>query len=398
MAKSKQFTEDDDALLAELGWEVETKKASSHTVREERIIAGFEEIKCFYEQHGRLPAHGEDKDIFERLYAVRLDKIRASVECREALSDIDGHGLLSAYPPAHESASNHMDDDELLTELGVSVESDVTKLTHVKTRAEIRAAEEIAQRTPCIDFDQFKPLFAAVQNDLDNDVRQTREFKDNAAIKQGEFFILGGQKVYVAAMGEEFRSDYDRPDRRLRVIYDNGTESDILLRSLQRALNKDETGRRISDPVAGPLFGNTAESEDTESGTIYVLRSESEHPTIAANRNLIHKIGVTGSKVETRIANAALDATYLLAKVEVVATYKLFNINRTKLERLIHKVFGAAKLELVINDRLGHPIKPQEWFLVPLNVIDEAVEKIKDQSIKNFIYDPATVALRKIDS
>lgn len=396
MAKAK-FTDEDDALLAELGVEVEHKRVSSRTAREERIIAGFEDIERFIDQHGNQPSHGESKDIFERLYAVRLEKIRASAECRTLLIDNDRHGLLEGQPPATEISLDDMDDDALLAELGVDVspETDVTNLKHVKPRAEVRTAEEIASRTPCLDFAKYKPLFAAIQEELDSGARQVRKFQDDNTIKQGEFFILGGQKVYVAEMGDEFVSDYGRPDSRLRVIYDNATESDILLRSLQRALHKDETGRRITDPTAGPLFGDVSDEQDLESGTIYVLQSKSEHPTIAANRNLIHKIGVTGGKVETRIANAALDATYLLADVEIVATYKLFNINRVKLEKVIHRVFGKARLDLEIMDRLGHPIKPQEWFLVPLHVIDQAVEMIRDNSIVNYQYDPTKAALTK---
>ncbi|MGB7102020.1 MAG: GIY-YIG nuclease family protein, partial [Xanthobacteraceae bacterium] len=169
-----------------------------------------------------------------------------------------------------------------------------------------------------------------------------------------------------------------RTDARLRVIFDNGTESNMLMRSLQRALHKDEAGRRITDPVAGPLFADKAADDDIESGTVYVLQSKSDNPEIAARRDLIHKIGVTGGKVETRIANAALDATYLLADVEVVATYKLFNINRTRLENVLHRVFAPARLDLTIEDRFGNPVKPKEWFLVPISAIDAAVEKIKD--------------------
>jgi hypothetical protein len=113
------------------------------------------------------------------------------------------------------------------------------------------------------------------------------------------------------------------------------------------------------------------------------------------HRELIHKIGVTGGKVETRIANAAMEATYLLADVEIVATYKLYNVNRTKLENLLHRVFAAACLDLTIKDRFGHPVKPKEWFLVPLAVIDEVVEKIRDQSITEFEYDPRTASPKR---
>lgn len=387
MAKSK-FTDEDDALLAELGIEVEAKKAVTLTPREERIIAGFEEIERFVEQHGHLPQHGEEKDIFERLYAVRLEKIRESAECRAVLEGRDPKGLLDADSTATISPED-MDDEALLAELGVAIgdKNDITKLTHVKTRAEKRAAEEIAQRTTCTDFERFKPLFRQLQEDLSAGVRSTREFKGDASIKRGEFFILGGQKVYVAEMGEEFINDYDRPDRRLRVIYDNGTESDILLRSLQRALNKDDTGRRISDPSAGPLFADDAEEGDIESGTIYVLRSKSDHPEIKSRHEVLHKIGVTGGKIEKRIANAKNDATFLLADVEIVATYKLSNINRVKLENLIHRFFEPARFTIGIKDRFGKPFIPREWFLVPLFIIDEAVEKIKSGGITKYHYD-----------
>ena len=143
----------------------------------------------------------------------------------------------------------------------------------------------------------------------------------------------------------------------------------------------------------GPLFGDESEPDDIETGTIYVLRSLSGHPFVAEHRELIHKIGVTGGKVETRIAGADKDATYLLADVEIVATYKLHNLNRTRLENIFHRLFGAAQLDLTIADRFGHPVKPREWFLVPLLVIDEAVERIRNGSITDVVYDPQTARL-----
>lgn len=164
---------------------------------------------------------------------------------------------------------------------------------------------------------------------------------------------MGGQFVYVAELGETIKAPNGEFDARLRAVYANGTESNLLRRSLQRALYKDAAGRRVTAPTAGPLFGHAPEGEDLESGTIYVLRSKSDHPDVAAHRDLIYKIGVTGGAVEARIAQAATDATYLLAEVEIVATYKLFNINRTKLENLIHRVFAPARLDLTIEDRFG---------------------------------------------
>jgi hypothetical protein len=261
---------------------------------------------------------------------------------------------------------------------------------------ERRAAEEIASREKCDDFAKFKPLFEQVQHELETGLRATRPFELKAEIRPGVFFIVGGQTAYVAEMGEVFTNPQGRSDARLRVIFDNGNESNMLMRSLQRALNKDEAGRRITEPTAGPLFAGEANETDEASGTIYVLRSKSDHPQVAANRELIHKIGVTNLKVSQRVAGARLQPTFLMADVEIVATYELFNINRSKLEALIHRVFESARLDIEIEDRFGRPCRPQEWFLVPFFVVDEAVERIKDQTIGDYRYNPEHAALEKV--
>ncbi|KWT03380.1 GIY-YIG nuclease family protein [Pseudomonas amygdali] len=383
----------DDELLDALGVEVKPLKAASRTPREERIIAGFEDILRFHQNHGRAPLHGEDCDIFERLYAVRLDQLRKLPEAQTLLAGLDSSGLLSGAAAATTDMDD-MDEDALLAELGVGDEpadqNDITVLRHVRSSTEKRVAEEIADRTQCADFDQFQPLFEEVERDLKSGVRKTLRFGRDTSIETGNYFIVGGQLAYVAEIGETIKAPNGESDARLRVIYANGTESNLLRRSLQRALYKDDTGRRLTDPDMGPLFGDAPEPDDIESGTIYVLRSLSSHPFVAEHRQLIHKIGVTGGKVETRIAGAEKDATYLLADVEVVAAYKLHNLNRTRLENIFHRVFGAAHLDLTIEDRFGHPVKPREWFLVPLHVIDEAVRRIRDGSIINVTYDPKT--------
>lgn len=392
----KEFTSDDDALLAELGVEVETKKAVSRTPREERIIAGFEEIQRFTEEQGRQPQHGESGDIFERLYAVRLEQIRNVQECRELVEPLDHQGLLSGSVSTLPADTENLDDDALLAELGIEVDAPpITELKHVRSTAEKKAAEDIANRDRCEDFDTFKPLFEQVQNELNSDLRETRPFEMKAEIEKGRFFIVSGQKAYVAEKGETTINDQGRTDARLRVIFDNGTESSMLMRSLQRALNKDDAGRRITEPTAGPLFSDQTIDGDEASGTIYVLRSKSDHPLVTENRELVHKIGVTNMSVEKRIAGAHLQPTFLMANVEIVATYELYNINRTKLENLVHRIFEPARLEIEILDRFGRPVVPREWFLVPLFVINEAVEKIKDGSIAGYRYDPDSAMFLK---
>lgn len=382
-------------LLDALGIEAEPVKKKSRSPRDERIITGFEEIQRFVEQNGHPPKHGEANDIFERLYATRLDQICLSEECRNLVVELDYQGLLEGAVSIAEEPEEYESDEELLAELGVEApkEGDVTFLKHVKTRAEIRAAEEIANRIPCEDFETFKSVFKTVQAELNSGVRESRLLVKNAKINQGDMFILFGQKAYVANVSDERRHGFDGNDYRLRVIYDNGTESDLLMRSLQRALDKDDSGRRIIEVSAGPLFADVTSDDDLASGTIYVLRSKSEHPVIEKNRDVVHKIGVTGGDVKRRIANAKLEPTYLMADVEIVASYELYNINRSKLENILHKFFIAAKLDIQINDRFGNPVTPQEWFLVPLFIIDEVVEKIKDGTISECRYDVESVKL-----
>ena len=390
----KKFTQEDDALLAELGVDIEPKNTAVRTPREERIVAGFEEIQRFVETHGRAPQHGEGRDIFERTHAVRLDCIREQEECLAILAPLDRQGLLAERPEAASSAFDKMDDGALLAELGVEVDApEVAELRHVQSNAEKRVAEDIASRHRCDDFETFRPLFEQVQRELDTGVRDTRPFRDEATIEPGQFFILAGQKAYVFTNDAEFRNAQRRLDARLRVIFDNGTESKMLRRSLERALQKDETGRRIGEPTAGPLFADLAADGDEPSGTIYVLRSKSSLPYVAENRTLVHKIGVTSGKVEARIARAELDPTFLMAGVEVVATYGLYNIDRGRLEKLIHRIFDPARLDIEISDRFGNPVVPREWFLVPLHAIDDAVEKIRDGTIAGYTYDTGSASL-----
>ncbi len=384
-----------DDLAGELAEFAPAEKAGGRPASEERVIAGFEEIQRFVEKHGHLPRHGEDRDIFERLYAVRLDRLRTLPDCRELLQPLDHQQLLSgatfvAEPPAAYNV------DQLAAELaGTPDAEDITVLRHVRTSADKRVAEEIADRKPCADFEAFQPLFEHVANEIKSGLRQSQPITaGNRAVESGDFFVLDGVTVYVAEVGEPLKTTAGEVDRRLRLVFANGTESNLLLRSLQRAFYDDPSARRLVSPETGQLsFGGELEADDVESGTIYVLRSDSDHPYVKQHRDLIHKVGVTGGKVETRIANAEIESTYLLAKVEVVATYKLAGINRSRMENLFHKLFASARLDITIQDRFGRPVQPEEWFLVPLFVIDEAVARIKDGSITDYVYEPGAAKL-----
>jgi hypothetical protein len=267
----------------------------------------------------------------------------------------------------------------------------------VRTAAEKRAAEEIAQRAACENFGIFKPLFEQLKKNIKSGSVTVIECRDKTDVKQGDFFIVQGQMAYLAEAGEDFTDAEGRQDCRLRVIFDNGTESGMLRRSLQKRLWEDHTARRIiAGQDQGPLFSNTEEDGDLAVGYVYVLRSKSENPFIAENRKVIHKIGITSGSVKNRIVNAAKDPTYLLAEVEIIETYKISNLDLTKLEKLLHKFFDSAKLDLQLKDRFGFDVTPREWFLVPLPVIAEAMEKIKAGTINEYFYQAQTASIEHI--
>ena len=385
-----------DALAAELTEFAPAEKNGGGSARKERVISGFEDIQRFVDEHGRVPQHGEDCDIFERLYAVRLDRLRAQPDCRELLMPLDRQRLLAGGVSELPGDAFEIDADSLFAELGGDSDlEDIATLHHVRSSAEKREAEEIANRTPCADFIEFEPLFENVKADLTAGIRKMTPLQEKRldAIKQGQWFIIGGQMAYVAEDSGSFETEYDRRDSRLRVIYGNATESSVLARSLQRALHRDPASRIITESIAGPLFAETPEDGDVKTGTIYVLRSRSDNAFVAEHRNVLHKIGVTGNDLKQRVANAENDPTFLMAGVDVVAEYKLYNIGRVKLENVIHRVFAPAQIDVTIADRFGKAVQPREWFLVPEFVVAEAVERIKDGTITEYVYDPKTASL-----
>lgn len=398
----KKVSKEDLELLGALGVDTAAKKQAARTPREQRIIAGYEEIERFVEEHGRLPQHGENRDIFERLYAVRLDRLRHSKECREVLGDIDTKRLLDTEQGEEPVSVLKEDpsDYEILKALGVDADTpdDITELKHVRSTKEKLAAEEIAQRTPCENFGIFKPLFAEVRRQIDEGQRKVVPHRNEGGVHKGDFFIVQGQMAYVADWGEQFDHSSGQKDRRLRVIFDNGTESNLLLRSLQKDLSQDKSSRRVTDSALGPLFSDQEEADDQAVGYVYVLRSKSENAFIAKNRKVIHKIGITKGSVKKRVANAAKDPTYLLAEVEIVETYKVSNLDLTNLEKLLHKFFDPARLDLQLKDRFGFDVEPREWFLVPLSIVEEAIGKLIDGTLPQYRYEPkegSIVSIRK---
>ena len=392
----------DDDLLSELGIDLAPVKQVTYTAKEERLISGFEEVLQFYEINQRIPSNSNNADIFERLYAVRLDQLRKLPEAISLLKDFDQYNLLNNSTTSEPSDMSELEDDDLLSELGIEIEDEhnILVLNNVRSSDERKEAELIGKQKVCEDFEVFKPLFDQIQKDLDTGTRYTKRYGKNNVLEKNDWFILNGQLVYIAEITEYFETSDGHLDARTRLIYSNGTESNILMRSLTKSLYKDEAGRRVLvTNNTGPLFSSTNLSEqdtdiEVKSGSIYVLRSLSDNEFIKANKHILHKIGVTTGNVNKRIAEARKDPTYLLADVELVATYSLpENIVPQKLEKLIHKALNSAQLDLVIEDRFGNPVKPKEWFLVSLNIINDIIDHIKNGSIETVYYDAENAQL-----
>ena len=271
-------------------------------------------------------------------------------------------------------------------------DGDIFKIKHVPVQR--AAADEVAKRKRCKDFDQFEHLFKNVHRELREGKRKLLPFNDKGyQLVEGNYYVLNGLLAYLADInftseaktvdGKRFRKD-----GRTRTIFENGTESTMLYRSLAKALYKD--GRIVSETNEQENsnfytnFGGITE-DDTSTGYIYILKSLSKDPRIQSLDHL-YKIGFSTTKVEKRIANAKKEATYLMADVEIIAEYQVFNINPQKFEYYLHAFFGESCLDLLVADKDGKNHQPKEWFIAPLDVIQQAVELLVNGQIVNYQY------------
>lgn len=372
------INDDDLGLL-----DIEKKPVS--VTPDDRLSESFMEINEFFSLHDSEPKSGGD--IHEHKLASRLKHIRENKEQRDFLSKYDTYGLLKIEKKDIDTVSDIFGDDDLDL---LSIEDD--SVFNIKNVPEIRQDRSdpdfVAQREVCVDFDQYEHLFDQVQRELKDGTKKLSTFAESE-MKQGDFFVLSGVLIYLEKIDDPYRGNSKKINRRTRCIYENGTESNVLLRSL---------GKRLSD-VGYAVKDNSdnvdIEEGDSETGYIYVLKSLSENPRIATTKNLF-KIGFSTTSVEERIKNAQQDPTYLMAPVSIVATYKCFNMNPQRFERLIHRFFSQSCLDLEITDNDGNSYTPKEWFITPIMVVSKAIELIIKGEIVNYSYNKNTGSIVKI--
>lgn len=383
--KLRELIEDDD-----LGLLVVKPKSSNTITEDERLAESFYEIAEFRRQYVREPrndlANPQEARLAMRLASLRQDSTRA-----KALVDLDEFDLLA--PVKQPQTIDEILNDDDLALLGDSEEESIFNLRHVPQTIDM--PDHVAQRQPCKPFDRFEPLFKQCQADLQAGKRTLRAFSNEQQIQEGQFFVLKGIMTYVAAVGAKEKIS-GKTNARLHCVFENGTESDMLLRSLARELYKD--GRRVTeheDRLMDDL--NSITAEDGPTGFIYILRSLSTDPRIAALPDL-YKIGFSTVPVPERVRNAKDDPTYLMAPVHILETFACYNLNPQKLELLLHRFFGKVCLDVDVFDRDGKRYTPREWFLAPLPVIEEAVELMISGRIVDYVYDDELKMLTRIDA
>lgn len=355
---------------------VPPKKQAAITA-DDRLTASFQQIVDFVEKNGRLPEI-EAVDISEAGLAARLNSIRADKAKSEALQPIDSLGLLET-PDAPESIDELFSDDTFGLFNGVG--DDILRVKNVPI-VQRATPEDVATRKRAEDFDAFKAGFADTQASLRDRASKLVRFTSVTQLKAGAYFVVGGQMLYVADIGEE-KMVHGRMKSRIRAIYENGTESNLYLRSLSSQLYYDGYCVVTAD------YNGELQLDDTDkiAGHIYVLRSLSNDEKITTIKNL-HKIGFTSTTVAERIKDAEKDPTYLMAGVEVVDSYIITgDYNTQKVEHFIHRIFADVKVNLSIIDSSGREYAPSEWYSVPLVAIEQAVNMLQNGDVVDYHYD-----------
>lgn len=389
----KKILDDDDLGL------LKVKPKNSVPTADQHLINKFNELVEFVDTFKREP-EANMANVSEFMLHKRLMSIRSNADQCAALEELDKHGLLpkhlkAAEPSAEYQVAQKKPQKEIKSledifsddDLGIlHGDSSIFDLKHVPKERTV--LEHVSRRKRCKDFAQFKPVFDAHHAALKTGTMKTIRFQSELQIKKGEVFVVDGMLAYVANVGTKEKKNFGNVNARLYVVFDNGTESNIYLRSLAAALWKDPTSGHIVDSNQPDLIDEhfNVTDDDQASGYIYILQSLSDNPEIK-NVNNLFKIGYSTTPVEKRIANAPKEPTYLMAPVKTVSVYQCYNMNTQKFENLIHTFFGNACLDVEIADLEGKTCKPREWFIAPLASIELAIKLLINGEIVHYRYD-----------
>ena len=377
MDKLIEFSLDEILAGDPLGLLSEPRATVRPINEDDRLVSSFEEINAFIEQHEREPQKSTNMN--ERALHVRLEGLRQNPEKIEYLKPYDRFNILQ------EVKINSIEDilnDDVFGLLGSDDSDDIFTLKHIPKERE--QTDFIAQRRPCKNFGKYEHLFSEVQKDLKSGSRKLSKFNEKF-FEEGNFFILKGVLAYLEKIDDIKKDKFNKLDSRTRIIFENGTESNMLLRSFGKGLYDD--GYFVSLQDDRVLDGlSQISDEDEKSGYIYILESKSCDEKIASIKNL-YKIGYSTIPVKERIKNAINEPTYLMAPVKIVSVYETYNMNTQKFEQLVHKFFGKVCLNVDVFGESKKRYTPREWFILPLEVIEQVIELVITGEIVNYRYD-----------
>lgn len=400
MAKKKLtiddiFNDDDFGLL-------DSKvKASTTKSDESRLIDSFEEINTFFDKNQREP---NKTSMSEYGLMAKLKNFRENEAQKKILKPYDKHNLLGFVEMEKQTIDDILNDDDLGL-LETDKDLDIFRFKHTPRPEERAESDFVAQRKPIKEkeFEKYELMFQKVHQEIKEGRRKILPFTNiEKNLHVGDFYIMDGLLLYLESANlkkeewEQKSGNRIRVEGRTRTVFENGTYSNMLYRSLGKQIQKN--GKLITNTyenIEQDLFVNTGlvKEEDIQSGWIYVLKSKSINSQIANIKDL-YKIGFASNSVDERIKNAKNEATYLFADVEKVATYNVYNRNAIKLESLLHRFFANACLDIDLFNEKGQRLNPREWFVVPFQVIEETIQLILNESIVNYEYDPMTKKIK----
>lgn len=378
------FKDDLEGLL-----ESKPNQSTSRT-DEDRLVDSFLEINRFVEKHDREPIIGSD-DLKEHTLASRLKGIREDDEKIKTLIDLDEHLLLNTEKKEINSVEDILDDDDF--GLLESYKESIFEIKNVPI-VDRDSTDFVARRKPVKDFSKYESVFKRIHEDIKDGTRKIQKYSNEDQLKEGSFYIAGGI-IFLFESFKLTRFDHYKPDGtrvrrdgRTKCVFENGLYSNMLLRSVSKLLHSSN-GKVITNPGESLFDQKIINNEDSETGYIYILKSLSKDPQINEIQDL-YKIGYSEVKVEERIKNAENDPTYLMSDVRIIKAYKCFNLNPQKMEHLLHTFFGEARLLIDIYDKDGKRYTPREWFIAPLEIIDQAVRMVISGEIADYRYDQNT--------
>ena len=370
---------------------LKTKPISSPITSDQRLISSFEEINTFFSEHNREPS--ETLDIIERKLFSRLNEIRKDSFKIKELKKFDKFNLLGEIKEI-KTIDDILENDHLGI-LDSSKEEEIFKLENINSNLKRNKTDFVARRTPCKNFSNYENKFKEIHKDIKDGKRKLLIFKEQD-LKEGRYFVLDGILLFLEKVGSEKRIFNDksqgqrvRADSRILCIFENGLESNMYLRSLQKLLYQNGSYVSETNEEAINIFNENLgklASQDKKTGYVYILNSLSEDLRIKNMKNL-HKIGYCTTSVEQRIINAKFDPTFLMSEVKIIQIYEIHNVNPQKFENLIHSFFRKRCLDISIVDLNGETTKPKEWCVVPFRVIDRVVSLLENGEIINYRYD-----------